>query len=264
MDWKKIVAGFFVSGLMMGMVSAQQPAETDYRNMLQQQEFVLSYEYDGQTEKVRIIGDPAKRMTAVLETRGKKNYWMPKVLGTNDKLYQFYEEKGMKAKVLPLNMLGSDKLSPDEKWLDKKVRLALPEELSVLAWQDKWTSHPQSLGAPVFSGSSKRQMGSDEYDCDQYICDIRNQAGGVSGQLAYNLLYKDGKLVKVQKYLLYKGTQQLLSTLNIMEFQAGADTGALSKLNDIKVYKAELGDINDLLDNPVEEGTIGGSLNAQK
>lgn len=264
MDWKKIAAGVFTCGLMMGTVSAQQPATADYQNMLQQQEFVLSYGYEGQTEKVRITGDTAKRMAAVMKTIKKKSYWIPKVLGTNDKLYQFYEGKETTAKVLPLNMLGSDKLSPDEKWPEKKVRLALPEELAVLAWQDKWTNHPQSLSAPVFSGSSKRQVGSDEYDCDQYLCDIRNQAGGVSGQLAYNLLYKDGKLVKAQKYLLYQGKQQLLSTLDILEFKAGVDAGAISKLNDVKVYKAELGDINDLLDNPVEEGTMGGALNAQK
>ena len=259
MNWKKIVAGVFACGLMMGTVSAQQPAAAEYQNMLQQ-DFVLSYGYEGKTEKVRITGDAGKRMTAILQ----ENLWYPKVLGTNDKIYQFYIEKVTKAKVLPLNMLGSDKLSPDEKWTEKKDRLALPEELAVLAWQDKWTSHPQSLGAPAFSGSSKRQVGSDEYDCDQYICDIRNQAGGVSGQLAYNLLYKDGKLVKAQKYLLYKGKQQLLSTLDIMEFKAGVDEGAISKLNDVKVYKAEMGDINDLLDNPVEEGTMGGALNAQK
>ena len=263
MNWKKIVAGVFTCGLMMGTVSAQQPAAAEYQNMLQQ-DFVLTYGYEGKAEKVRITGDAAKRMAALKETVQGRGYWDPEVLGTNDKLYQFYENKGTKAKVLPLNMLGSDKMSPDEKWPEKRERLALPEELAVLVWQDKWTSHPQSLGAPAFSGSSKRQVGSDEYDCDQYICDIRNQAGGVSGQLAYNLLYKDGKLVKAQKYLLYKGKQQLLSTLNIMEFKAGVDAAAISKLDKVKVYKAEMGDINDLLDNPVEEGTMGGALNAQK
>ena len=260
MNWKKIVAGIFACGLMMGSVSAQQPAAAGYQDMLQKQHFMLEYSYEGRNGKHRMLADADKRLVL----KQNRNYWDAEVLGVQDKLYQIYWEKVDKAKVLPLQMLGSDKLSPDEKWAEKRAKLALPEELSVLAWQDKWTSHPQSLGAPVFGGSSKRQIGKDEYDCDQYICDIRNQAGGVSGQLAYNLLYKDGKLVKAQKYLLYGGKQQLLSTLNIAEFKAEVDAKAFSDLAKVKVYKAEMGDINDLLDNPVEAGTLGGVLNAQK
>lgn len=260
MNWKKIAAVFMACGLMTGAASAQQPEAESYQNMLQQGKFQLEYSYAGESGLNRMTTDKGMRL---VDKQQDGEDWNLEAFAVGDKIYQFYyEDDKQRAKSLPLNLFGSDVLSPDEHWDSKKQALALPDELSVLNWQDKWTSHPGSLAAPNFTGSSKRTVDDAEYDCDQYVCDIRNQAGGVSGQLAYNFLYHDGKLMKVQKYLLHKGQEQLLSTLMVVKLDGAVPEDAFASLEKIPVYRADMGDINDLLDVPVQEGTLGGSLNA--
>ena len=260
MNWKKIIAGVLACGLMTGVASAQQPAAESYQGMLQRGHFQLTYSYEGEDVTTMLTEDKGMRLVDKEPADGGKRH---ESLAAGEKLFQFYwEGKQQRAKALPLELLDSSSLSPDEHWGKTKQSLALPDELSVLYWQDKWTGHAASISAPAFTGSAKKTVENAEYDCDQYVCDIRNQAGGVSGQLAYNFLYHDGKLMKVQKYLLYKGQEQLLSTLFVINMVEEVPEDTFSSLAEIPVYRAELGDINDLLDVPVQEGTLGGSLNA--
>ncbi len=260
MNWKKIAAVFMACGLMTGAASAQQPAAESYQNMLQQGKFQLEYTYEGESGLTRITTDKGMRL---VDKQPDGKDWNLEAFAAGDKIYQFYyEDKKQCAKSLPLNLLGSSSLSPDERWDKKQQALSLPDELSVLSWQDKWTSHPGSLSAPAFTGSSQRNVDGADYDCDQYLCDIRNQAGGVSGQLAYNFLYHEGKLMKVQKYLLHQGQEQLLATLLVVKLDGTVPEDAFASLDNIPLYRADLGDINDLLDVPVQEGTLGGSINA--
>ena len=68
--------------------------------------------------------------------------------------------------------------------------------------------------------------------------------------------------MKVQKYLLHQGQEQLLATLLVVKLDGTVPEDAFASLDNIPLYRADLGDINDLLDVPVQEGTLGGSINA--
>ena len=72
-----------------------------------------------------------------------------------------------------------------------------------------------NVPAPRYTGSGKRKVKDKEYDCDQYINEIKNLAGKRLALELYNMLYENGKLVMIQKYLVQNRDGTLSRTTEI-------------------------------------------------
>ncbi len=265
MRWKKILVAALASGLFATSAFARQSNDTAYQTMLQNQHFLLIYQEEGTTTVKLIAADGDARIVCTGKQKKNETSWETEALYRDGKLYRFFTaEKERKARVLPLSEIDRSDLDPEEAWGEAYRMMALPKGVSVFAWNDAWGDRPASLTQPVFNGSSQRTIGNTMYDCDQYTSEIHTQAGTVSGTIAYNLLYQNGTLVKIQRYLLWNGREKLLETLNIKTLTGDYPPNTLSPWTEpVKVYKADAADFNDLMDYYVQVEELGGKPNAK-
>lgn len=163
------------------------------------------------------------------------------------------------AMVLEEDKIYSPTLDPDEGWQRIRADLTLPEAFCVLFPNDPMSGDAQISPKPIFNGSSKREIDGKEYDCDQYINDIKSLAGSVIALEAYNVLYDTGKLSRIQKYLCRDGKELLVSDLIIKAISSEVPDEAFAIRKKFKLYAARNGDMNDLIDKPEQIGAIGGS-----
>ena len=170
----------------------------------------------------------------------------------------FGKSKQVVASVLPEDQLNSPVLDPNEEWNYVREDLALPDELAVFAWKDPFRDNFFDLPAPAYENSSKKTVDDKEYDCDRYITEIKNLAGDVAAQEIYDMLYENGKLVLIQKYLKHGDKENFVREFKIKEITAAVPEKTFEIAKKIKVYAAANGDMNDMLEKPVEAGTIGG------
>lgn len=280
-------------------VSAEQPAAEQYRQMFASGNFYVEYEVADKSghwvipesissSTVRHLGmvrDQKKHRNEVRAGRngqrvaklGVKDKY-PKALYQNGKYYKFIvEEKpafspGLmgeprikilrRAILLDENELYSPTLDPDEHWETVRKDLSLPEAFRVLFPNDPMNDDAQISPKPTFNGESKRTIDNKEYDCDQYINDIKSLSGAVIALEAYNMLYDGGKLVRIQKYLVRDGKELLVNDFIVKEISAQVpdETFYIGKFRGrkFKFYAARKGDMNDLLDKLEEIGEIGG------
>ena len=200
----------------------------------------------------------------------EKNY--PDVLYKNGNYYQFSTRGAgdaigfkksaknnieLKAVMLPESKMDSPYLDPNENWQDVKDLLSLPDELAVFYWEDKFHRNPLGV-KPYYSGSSKRTVDDKEYDCDQYIVDIKSMANTNIAMEAYNMLYDNGQLVMIQKYFIYNGKERLVRKLQIHKITSEVSDEVFEIGHKCTVYAAATGDMNDLIDNSVIIEKIGG------
>ena len=266
MKCKKIFLTILASGLLSGQAIAQQPNDAAYQAMLQGQHFAVIYQEEGSDESTMIAADGDTRIV-YKGTSGKKEMtWETEALFRDGKLYRFFTaDKERRARVLPIGDINRPDLDPEEEWPAVYRMMALPKGLAPFAWDDAWGNRPVSMTQPVFNGSSSCTIGKETYECDQYISEIHTQAGTTSGVIAYNMLYKGGKLVKVQRYLLWDGREKLLETLNVKDLTNELPANTFSPWSTpIKVYKADEADFNDLMDYRVQVEELGGAPNAKK
>lgn len=253
-------------------VSAEQPAAEQYRQMFASGNFYVEYEVADKysSKKTHIIraGRHGQRIAKV----GLKDKY-PSALYRDGKYYRFtkVEEETSNiffgssksilrnAYVLDEDKLYSPTLDPDEHWQTVRKDLALPEVFCVFFPNDPMNDTEQISPNPIFKSSSKRKIDGKEYDCDQYIKDIKSLADTTVAQEAYNALYENGKLVRIQKYLLCDSKGFLGSDLiiHVISSEIPADVFTIHKK--FKLYAARNGDMNDLLDNLEQIGEIGGS-----
>ena len=266
MNWKKILLAAVASGLVSGTAFAQQPNDAAYQTMLQNRHFAVVYHEEGTDESVMIAADGDTRIV-YKGTHGKKEInWAAEALFRDGKLYRFFTaDKERRGRVLPLGDINRSDLDPEEDWPAVYRMMALPKGLAPFAWNDAWGSRPASVTQPAFNGSSQRTVDKDTYDCDQYISEIHTQAGTTSGMIAYNMLYKGGRLAKVQRYLLWDGREKLLETLAISDLTNELAANVFAPWSSpIKVYKADEADFNDLMDYRVQVEELGGAPDAKK
>lgn len=266
MNWKKILLTALVSGLLSSPALAQQQNDAAYQAMVQGRHFKVVYQEEGSNETTMIAADGDTRIV-YKGTSGKKEVkWEAEALFRDGKLYRFFTEgKERLGRVLPLKDINRPELDPEEEWPETYRMMALPKGLAPFAWNDEWGNRPASVTQPVFNGSSQRTVDKVTYDCDQYTSEIRTQADTTSGTIAYNMMYQGGKLVKVQRYLLWDGREKLLDTLNINELTNELPANMFSPWETpIKVVKADEADFNDLMDYHVPVEELGGVPNAKK
>ena len=131
--------------------------------------------------------------------------------------------------------------------------------MSVLCWNSIYHYNPLNKPAPKFSGSSKKTVNNEEFDCDRYIEDVYNVDGEMIHQRAFDLLYDaSGNLKCAQKISLYKGKESVLTEILINVFTSEVPATAFEIQKQIKVYPADIGGMQDLLESPESIGEIGG------
>lgn len=187
--------------------------------------------------------------------RDGKYYRFRKVNEIVDKSTSYGSDGTVYGKVLPQEDLNSPTLNQDDEWNYIREDLSLPDELAVFCWDEPFRDN--FTPAPAYNGSSKRTVDGKEYDCDQYVVDVKSLAGTIIAQEAYNMLYDGGKLVRVQKYLLRDGEEELVVEAEIINISSTVPAEAFTIGKKIKVYAAENGDMQDLLEQPVLVETLG-------
>ena len=194
-----------------------------------------------------------------------KYYRFVKAYQFHDKTTAYGKDGTVYAKVLSEENLNLPTLNPSDEWDFIREDLALPDEFAIFYWEEPFRDDVLNRLAPRYNGSSKRTIKSSnrkvedkEYDCDQYISDIKSLAGTIIAQEAYNMLYDEGKLVKIQKYFIRDGKEQLVLEIEVLNITPVVPVEAFTIGQKIKVYVAENGDMNDLLERPILVETLGG------
>lgn len=227
------------------------------------------YMFDSLNAALSKIYSSHKSEVSHFETFKEKKW--PDVMYRDGKYYRFStsglamrgvgawvgSSKKVKALVLPEEKLTSPDLNPNEGWNLVREDLALPDELAIFCWNEPFRDNV--ISAPRYNGSSKREIDGKEYDCDQYIVDIKNLAGTVAAQEVFNALYDGGNLVRVQKYLIRDGKENFIHELLINNLSAQVPDSAFAIGKKIEVYAAEKGDMKDLLEQPELVETLGGN-----
>ena len=181
----------------------------------------------------------------------------PDVMYRDGKYYRFLtQENHVAAVVLKEEELNLPYLNPDEEWNFIREDLALPDELAIFCWNEPFRDNVTN--APRYNGSSKREVDGKEYDCDQYVGDIKSLSGTTAFQEVYNALYDGGKLVRVQKYLVNNGKEFFIQELVIKNITAQVPDSAFKIGRKIKVYAADKGTMKDLLEQLELVETLGG------
>ncbi|MBR1397045.1 MAG: hypothetical protein IJ563_05885 [Selenomonadaceae bacterium] len=273
-------------------VSAEQAAAEQYRQMFRSGNFYVECQIVLPREKASkktphrsgittYAGKNGNRMQRTIREHGH-TYYLPvsfyrydfKSNGEQDIIKRasdmissdvFYQNKkyyrinfiGRTAKVLTEDEINSPNLNIDEGWQYIKRDLSLPDELAIFYWDDKFHENPFNL-IPYYNGNSTREIDKKVYDCDQYLIDIKSLAGKNVAQEAYNMLYENGQLMMIQRYLIYDGKEYFIHTLKIIKItsEVPEDTFVIGKK--IKVYAADVGKMGDLLEQPELVEEIGG------
>ena len=188
---------------------------------------------------------------------------VPSILYRDGRYYKFYasdlEGKKISAIVLPEDQLNNSDLDPSEEWDYVKSDLSLPDDLAIFYWNDDpMRENFFNVPAPKYNDTSKKKVGNKEFDCDQYVREIKNLAGNLIASEVYDMLYNNkGELVMIQKYLNFDGKENLVHTMEISKITSDVPQ-KIFKFEKVKVYSVNKGDMNDLLKQRVEVGTIGG------
>lgn len=178
----------------------------------------------------------------------------PEVMYKDGKFYNFVEKN--KANVCDEKHLYDENLDPRQGWNKIFQKIALPDELAIFFWNDIYRRNMPSLTAPKFSESMKKSFKNKEYDCDRYTCEIKTSSGGDVAKIIYDAMYSEGKLFRVESYVFRSGQLYPLNVLEIKKFQSEIPKGTFKIYKNTKLYAAGIGDINDLLEKPVQIGTM--------
>lgn len=266
MDGKIFIAAIFFIGANFVTASAEQPAAETYRQMFRAGNFYLEF---ADKWGVRILagkdGQRMERMRYDIESGNMR--WLnplaeifagenksPEVLYRDGKFYHFVEKE--KANVCDEKDLDNENLDPRQGWNKIAHKLALPDELAVFCWDDKFRATTPAIDAPVFRESFRKNFKGTEYDCDRYACEIKTVSGGGVAQIVYEILYRDGQLFRAESYILRNDRTYPINALEVKKIQTDIPDGTFKISERTKIYAAGMGDEADLLETPRQIGTL--------
>lgn len=255
--------------ILISNAFAEQSIANEYRKIFHSGNFYVEFK-DNYTNRA-IAESDGKRMERTLYSGTKivmalnplgallggseaKN---PEVMYENGKYYQFIE-KNM-ALMLPEEQINDENLDPRQGWSSIRQKLALPNELSMFFWEDPYRDKSNSIAKPKFIGSSQKLLNNKEYDCDKYVAVIKNIAGNSESKIIYDMVYDNGHLIEVHSYIFENNTEYPINVLKVKKIESVIPKGAFKIANNTKIYAAGVGDIDDLLERPIQVGVIGGS-----
>lgn len=257
----------FIVGLNASAVDAEQAMADEYRKMFNAGNFYIEFK---DKWGVRILaadnGKRMERMRYTIESGGleflnplgaiflggeAKN---PEVLYKDGKYYHFVERS--KANVCDAKDIDNENLDPRQGWNIISQKLALPDELAVFCWNDAFRLKTPAIAAPTFKESFTKHFKGKDYDCDRYTCDIKTIAGGDAAYIVYDMLYRDGNLFRAESYILRNGQTYPINALDLNKIQAEIPEDTFKIQKNTRIYATGIGDINDLLEKPVQIGTL--------
>lgn len=256
--------------ICFGMVaSAEQQKAEEYRQILQSGTFYIEY--------ADVVNTEAGQHQMLAESNGVRIKWkneikrggggllgfivpfaglieskdrVPVTMYKDGKYYQFSSKKI--GTVATPEQLKCATLNPRENWLYVKNNLSLPDGLHVFAVNDIYNQITAGSSMPSYLASSTEEIDKITYDVDTYKVETTNAAGGILYTTKYMLCYadnelkmisvrvsgNDGEAVETKRYTIYKISRELPE--GSMTIPAGC-----------QVYAAGIGDMNDLIENPI-------------
>ncbi len=266
MTAKFLMLALLFSIFNFNVANAEQAAAAEYRRIFQSGNFYVEFRDKWGTrilagkngmrmERMRYDAESGSiawfnPLGAIFHKEDKN----PEVLYRDGKFYQFFEKK--KAAVCDADKINHENLNPRSGWNKISQKLALPDELAIFYWEDSFRWSTPAIDAPTFKESVKKKVDGKDYDCDRYVCEIKNLAGKETASLVYEMFYKDGNLFRAESYLVRSGTIYPLNVLKVQKIQSEipADTFKIEK--NTELYAAGMGDIEDLLEKSVKIGTM--------
>ena len=269
---KFIVLAISLSSVLnFSTVNAEQAVAEEYRQIFHSGNFYLEFKDKWGTRIIVNEGNTRmERMNYTFENgtmtwlnplgaifggTGDKN---PEVMHKDGKYYYFVAKK--KANVCSEKNLHDDNLDPRQGWNKISQKLAVPDELAVFFWDDPYRPKSSAISQAKFSESLQKNLDGKNYDCDRYISEIRKIDGSESARLVYDIFYKDGQIFKAELYIFRNNTAYPVSELEIKIIQRDVPKDTFKIYSGTKLYSAGIGDIDDLLENPKEIGTMEDSL----
>ena len=259
------------------LAHAEQPAAEQYRQMFASGNFYLEYEdnYFIQTlgakdgvryTRKRYAGNGLmSALSAIFNPLGALfgggTDKTPEVFYQDGKFYQ--QKMGNDGKKLMLVVsegeLSDENLNPEEGWVNIKSSLALPDAFAALAWSDPYRQYSAAVEPPRFVESTKRMEEKKEYDCDTYTSRIVTKAGTTAGEIVYRLMYEAGQLVQIETAVVENGKETKTNSLKVKKLEPVMPEDAFKIKKNTKIYAAGIGNMDDLLANPVQVGVLNES-----
>lgn len=255
---KQIVVLALILSSLSVCVSAEQPAASQYRNIFKAGNFFVDYESEYKTYYIgKVVASQnnmrmernsfrAKGVMSILGI-GKKDY--PDTLYREGKYYKFASKK--KATMALWNQLNDPNIDPKGGWNAVQNTLAVPDEFSPLYSYDPYRSQSAAMGTPSFVETVKKTIDKKEYDCDRYILPIRSQSGSTLAEINYFYCYDEGKLLHIEKVISANGKEYYTNRIKIKDFTDNIPEGIFDVPKGCKVYAVGVGDMNDLIEQPV-------------
>ena len=270
MQKKKLIAALALSFcLFNGTCLAEQPKAAEYRAILNSGTFFIEYK-DNFTTRILV----AKNGERLERTNYKPPGWTtflnplgalfgggtpknPEVMYKDGNFYQFKNEK--EATILSEEHLTDENLDPRQGWNGIGQKLALPAEFTIFAADPAYRPNSAALSAPIFRESFKKTVDDKNYICDRYVCNISHADGSTEAEFIYDALYDaKGNLVMITSAVLADGIEYPNNKLVIKKILAEVPKGTFEVSKKTKIYAAGNGDMNDLLEQPVQVATMEG------
>ena len=266
MAGKILISAIIFFGSFISLANAEQVAAETYRQMFRSGNFYL--EYDDKWGVRILAGKDGQRMERMrYDIESGKMKWLnplaeifagenksPEVMYRDGKFYHFVEKE--KANVCDEKDLQNENLDPRQGWNKIAHKLALPDELAVFCWDDKFRANTPAIAAPVFKESFRKNFKGAEYDCDRYVCEIKTLTGSGTAQIVYEMLYRDGQIFRAESYILRNDRTYPINALDVKKIQPEIPDGAFKISKRTKIYAAGTGDMEDLLETPRRIGTL--------
>ena len=179
----------------------------------------------------------------------------PEAMNVGNKFFQFTDEET--AMMIEESHMRDENLNPREGWNAAKMMLSIPAELAVFAWNDPYRTNPRSLTEPFYQETNKKSVHGENYSCDRYTSECLNGTHDKVATVAYDMCYNDKNELKIaQMIILRNGKDYLVNELEIERILDKIPEKKFQIRKKAKAYAAGTGDMNDLLENPVEIGNV--------
>lgn len=251
-------------------VSAEQPKAQEYREIFSSEKFYVEYE-DPYVKKI-IVEENGRRMSrtalmsknqAIVDTLnpiaklfdsgGFSKY--PDFMYYNGKYYKFSEKDT--AIMAQVDQLNNENLDPVEGWSVIDKELALPDELAVFNWNERHHKVSENIAVPTFANTLQKNVDGKNYTCDRYEADVKNAKGEKEATIIFDMCYNEkGELALVQSAIFANGREYGINKLTIKKILREIPKDAIILDKNAKIYAAGIGDMNDLLENPVLLGKL--------
>ena len=267
---RKILSMLLATGILLcsSTALAEQAKADEYRQIFASGNYYLEYKESG-IKKTLAVKD-GLRMSYKQSFSGGFNPLslivpfalfggggvsvLPDVYYEVDKYYQFFEKD--KAQMATEQELKDPQIDPTENWSTVKSRLVLPEAFRMFA-EGKDSFDGSTSGIFNFAESNPG-YGQESLPYDKYVRPVKNKSGKVIFEYQYYVYYKDGDITKIQCMLQKPGKNaEKVREYTGIKLSADIPKNRVTLPKGSKIFKAGMGDMDDLLDIPVPLYTVG-------